>query len=602
MSGKPDALPAGHGRDGSDRILRLERELRETARACALRRTLIAEFNAASDAAAHRAVLTRLQAELGSAAAFLGRIEEVGVMTCIRTDRQSELHCPAAEWPAAWQHAFTRGAASFEDDTGIEEAPAARALLAPLVSGTQSLGILAFWQGENPLDPGNAALLDEIVPDIAAAFQSRLRRQQVEYRKLVLVEDAYRLSEAKLRAIFDESMDMIATIDGDGRIIDLNKAGVRLLGYGPAEKVVGRNVAEFWANPQDSEAFTRRLAGQGFVKDFEVILKRRDGSTMFGLASATQLRSKDGTVMESHTIVKDITDRIRDEQALWKMNVELADANQKLKESQTLMVQQEKLASIGQLAAGVAHEINNPLGYLKSNNAAVRKHLAAVKSFLEQVMAGAGDQVRAAAETYDIAYILGDFDAIMQESEDGFRRITEIVQNLKSFSRIDSGERFGLFDINKGIENTLAVATNEVKYVADVKVDLASLPPVECIGGEINQVFLNLIVNAAQAIKSQNRDSRGTIVIRTGVVTDQVWIEVNDDGPGIPSEIQLRIFDPFFTTKPVGQGTGLGLSISSDIIANKHGGRLTVESVPGKGASFRVTLPITHPRAGGPSS
>ena len=598
-----DTPGAGHRRGSSEeRIARLERELRETARACALRRALLSEFNAAFDAAAHGAVLARLHAELRSAAAFLGRIEEAGIMTGIHAGRHGEQRYPAAEWPAAWQRAFTRGAVSFEDDMGMQGAPAARALLAPLMSGTQPAGILAFWEGEKPLGPQDAALLDEIRPDIAAAFQGRLRRQQIEYRKLVLVEDAYRLSEAKLRAIFDESMDMIATIDGDGRIIDLNKAGAVLLGYGPGDKVVGRNMAEFWANAQDSGAFNRRLEAQGFIKDFEVLLKRHDGSTMFGLASATQLRNRDGTVMESHAIIKDITERIRDEQALWKMNVELADANKKLKESQTLMVQQEKLASIGQLAAGVAHEINNPLGYLKSNNAAVRKHLAAVKSFLEQVMAGADDAIRASAETYDIAYILGDFDAIMQESEDGFRRITEIVQNLKSFSRIDSAERFGLFDINKGIENTLAVATNEVKYVADVKVDLGPLPPVECIGGEINQVFLNLIVNAAQAIKAQSREGRGTIVIRTGAVADKVWIEVSDDGPGIPEEIQLRIFDPFFTTKPVGQGTGLGLSISSDIIANKHGGRLTVSSEPGKGASFRISLPVTHPRTAGPVS
>ncbi len=281
------------------------------------------------------------------------------------------------------------------------------------------------------------------------------------------------------------------------------------------------------------------------------------------------------------------------------MNIELAEANQKLKESQTMIVQQEKLASIGQLAAGVAHEINNPLGYLKSNNTAIGRHLAAVKEFLQAVTAAAGEAIREGREKYDIDYILEDFDAIMRESEDGFRRITDIVQNLKSFSRIDSGERFGLFDINKGIENTLAVARNEVKYVADVKVELAPLPMVECVGGEINQVFLNLIVNSAQAIKGQGRTGRGTIEVRTGVVTDQVWIEISDDGPGIPEELQLKIFDPFFTTKPVGQGTGLGLSISSEIIANKHGGRLTVSSVPGKGATFRISLPIVHPRAPG---
>ena len=176
-----DTPGAGHRRGSSEeRIARLERELRETARACALRRALLSEFNAAFDAAAHGAVLSRLHAELRSAAAFLGRIEEAGIMTGIHAGRHGEQRYPAAEWPAAWQRAFTRGAVSFEDDMGMQGAPAARALLAPLMSGTQPAGILAFWEGEKPLGPQDAALLDEIRPDIAAAFQGRLRRQQIE--------------------------------------------------------------------------------------------------------------------------------------------------------------------------------------------------------------------------------------------------------------------------------------------------------------------------------------------------------------------------------------------------------------------------------------
>jgi signal transduction histidine kinase len=207
------------------------------------------------------------------------------------------------------------------------------------------------------------------------------------------------------------------------------------------------------------------------------------------------------------------------------------------------------------------------------------------------------EEVRKAKERNDIDYILQDFDAIMAESEDGFRRITDIVQNLKSFSRIESSERFEAFDINKGIETTLSVARNEVKYIAEVKLELAALPLVECVGGEVNQVLLNLVMNAAQAIKGQGRTEKGTIEVRTGVRDDWVWIEIKDDGPGIPKSLQLRIFDAFYTTKPVGQGTGLGLSISSDIVVHRHGGRLTVESEPGKGACFRVELPVIHREA-----
>jgi two-component system NtrC family sensor kinase len=316
---------------------------------------------------------------------------------------------------------------------------------------------------------------------------------------------------------------------------------------------------------------------------------------VIGLQSATLIRNRDGTPMEIHATVKDITERIQAEQTVWKMNVELAETNQKLKESQLKMVQQEKLASIGQLAAGVAHEINNPLGFVRGNHDALRRHVAAIKAFMLSIAASAGPQLEEAKTKHDVDYILEDFDAIMTESDDGFRRITDIVQNLRSFSRIDSADSFGLFDINKGIENTLAVARNEVKYVAETKVELAELPTVECVGGEINQVFLNLIVNAAQAIKSQGRKELGNISVKTGQDGDQVWIEIRDDGPGIPEELQLRIFDPFYTTKPVGQGTGLGLSISTDIVNHKHGGRLSVSSKPGEGSCFRIELPVKHP-------
>ena len=292
--------------------------------------------------------------------------------------------------------------------------------------------------------------------------------------------------------------------------------------------------------------------------------------------------------------MKDITDRIHDEQARMKMNLQLAEANQKLKESQALIIRREKLASIGQLAAGIAHEINNPLGFMKSNHSALVHFVKNIEGFLGSTARADRLELDEARSAYDIDYILENLGKILVDLDDGFRRISEIVQNLRAFSRLDAGDSYALFDINSGIQKTVIVARNELMYSAEVSLKLGTLPLVECIEGEILQVLLNIVVNASQAIKAQGRPEKGKIEITTGTGGDVVWIEVQDDGPGISRDDQQKIFDPFFTTKPVGQGTGLGLSISYDIIEHKHGGSLTVRSEPGEGACFRIELPVVH--------
>ncbi|MGP1682787.1 MAG: ATP-binding protein, partial [Giesbergeria sp.] len=185
----------------------------------------------------------------------------------------------------------------------------------------------------------------------------------------------------------------------------------------------------------------------------------------------------------------------------------------------------------------------------------------------------------------DLEYVKQDLMALMNESCEGVSRVRKIVQDLKDFSHVDSGE--WLFaDLHRGIDSTLNVVNNEIKYKAEVVKDYGELPPVWCLGSQLNQVFLNLLVNAANAI-----DGRGTISIRTRAVGEWVQVEIADTGCGIPAENLKRIFDPFFTTKPVGKGTGLGLSVSYGIV-DKHHGRIEVESTPGKGTSFKVYVPV----------
>jgi signal transduction histidine kinase len=189
----------------------------------------------------------------------------------------------------------------------------------------------------------------------------------------------------------------------------------------------------------------------------------------------------------------------------------------------------------------------------------------------------------------DVAYLKQDAIALLSESHEGVERVTKIVQDLKDFSRIDFKEQWKGEDIHHGLDSTLNVIWNELKYSCEVHKEYGMLPPVECLLPQLNQVFMNLLVNAAQAI-----ETKGTITIRTGSVGEQVWIEIADTGKGIPPENINSIFDPFFTTKPVGKGTGLGLSVSYSII-RKHHGRIEVDSTVGQGSTFRVWLPIIQP-------
>ena len=174
---------------------------------------------------------------------------------------------------------------------------------------------------------------------------------------------------------------------------------------------------------------------------------------------------------------------------------------------------------------------------------------------------------------------------------EGVYRITEIVTSLRNFSRSEDETKIESYDINEALESTLVVAKNEIKYVADVEKELSVVPRIECIGSEINQVLLNILVNAAQAIESQRRSDRGLIHIKTYADPESLYCEISDNGPGIPQNIVNRIFDPFFTTKDAGEGTGLGLNISYDIVVHKHNGELSVQSEEGKGTTFTMKLP-----------
>lgn len=297
-------------------------------------------------------------------------------------------------------------------------------------------------------------------------------------------------------------------------------------------------------------------------------------------------------------------DKLMVERSLDLSSKELSEMIEKLKETQIQLIQREKMAGIGQLAAGVAHEINNPLGYITSNVNTLRKYIEkyldlmaiykeTIKLPLDKGLEeyiNAIEKLNSFEKENKIDYINEDIKELLKETSEGLNRIVKIVNGLRNFSRVDCKEDFTDYDLNQGIESTLLIANNSIKYYAEVKLELSTLPTIQVLGSEINQVILNLLVNAAHAVRDSGK--QGIIGISTCDKGDFVSLEIEDSGVGILPENLTKIFEPFFTTKKVGEGTGLGLSIAYDIIVNKHKGKINVKSEVGKGTTFILELPI----------
>lgn len=296
------------------------------------------------------------------------------------------------------------------------------------------------------------------------------------------------------------------------------------------------------------------------------------------------------------------------EQKVEQRTAELQTALKQVQQSQMQMVQSEKMAVLGQLVAGVAHEINNPVNFIHGNLVHVQGYTEDLLSFVrfyQQHRANSAPELQNAALDLDLEFIQQDLPKTLMSMKMGTHRICEIVRSLRNFSRLDEAE-FKAVDIHEGINSTLLILQHRLKSKPEhpeiqVIRDYGQLPPVECYAGSLNQVFMNLLANALDAIEEhtsqrtyqENRENPGQITIRTTVLDSQ-WVEIAiaDNASGIPKEIQQRIFDPFFTTKPVGKGTGMGLSISYQIVTEKHKGKLTCASTSQLGTEFIIQIPI----------
>lgn len=290
---------------------------------------------------------------------------------------------------------------------------------------------------------------------------------------------------------------------------------------------------------------------------------------------------------------------LNDTTELRQLTHELQKTLNELQQAQLQIFQQEKMASIGQLAAGVAHEINNPMGFISSNLGTLNKYMDRIADYVAGIEQPAEDgtpagsaERQALRKQLKIDRIMGDAHQLIAESLEGAARVRRIVQDLKSFSRVDQAGT-ALINLNEALETTINIAWNEIKYVATLNREFGDIPEIVCFPQQLNQVFLNLLVNAAHAMEGRKH---GEITVRTMVEGDFVSVVVADNGKGIAEGHLSRIFEPFFTTKEPGQGTGLGLSISYDIV-KKHGGEIRVASTLGVGTTFTVCLPIAGPPA-----
>ncbi len=443
------------------------------------------------------------------------------------------------------------------------------------------------------------------------------------------------MEQARLAAALQAADEAILITDANGTIQYVNPAFEKVTGYSYKE-AVGQNPRILKSGLQDQKFYESmwKTILSGKTWNATIVNEKKDGTLFHAEQNITVVRDSSSRICNFVGVLHDITQRQQTENDLRRANEDLAKeqravralfedlqkahreladreralrgmfadiqkANEELKQAQRQLLQSEKLASIGQLAAGVAHEINNPVGFISSNLQTLQGYMERLSKVFESIdqfktavpakdwkaAQGAVEAIERMEKDLGLDFIVRDTDALLKESREGIDRIKRIVLDLRSFAREDE-EVVEVVNIEEIIDNILNIVWNEIKYKADLKKQYGHIPLVKCNSRKIGQVFINLLINASQAI-----EGKGTIEIRTYCDDTNACIEVSDTGRGMDEDTMKRIFDPFFTTKPVGEGTGLGLSISYDIVKD-HGGDIVVHSKPGEGARFTVLLPL----------
>ncbi|MEG4960529.1 MULTISPECIES: ATP-binding protein [unclassified Microcoleus] len=437
---------------------------------------------------------------------------------------------------------------------------------------------------------------------------------QQEIRDRLLAEDALRLSEERFRAIFESTDDFIAVWDKNYHCLYANQAWLDNI-QKPRDRVIGKSFPEILKDsPELIPLWTSR-----FETVFNTCksLHFEDATNVGDLPSYSEstlspIKDSTGNVFAVGVVYRDITERklaeaaLRDSEArLRQQAIELQQALDELRRTQIQLIQNEKMASLGQLVGGVAHEINNPASFIYGNLSHAQEYIQNLFNILnlyQKHYPEPDPEIQEQAEKNEIDFIVEDLPKLLESMQMGVKRISNIVLSLRNFSRLDESDMKRV-DIHEGIESTLLILQNRFNKndgtpAIEVIKEYGTMPAIECYVGHLNQVFMNILTNAIDALE-EGKGKLGSpqspipsIRIRTELIDNKIAVRIADNGSGIPEEIQQNIFDPFFTTKPVGKGTGLGLSISYKIVVEKHGGNLRCISSPGKGAELIVEIPL----------